>query len=209
MESERPGLSATQTLPPTYAPIWGLDLARSPRAALVLNLVSLPLFVLSACVFGLFSSLFKPGILTNLHVVLSSLQNSFSLLLFLAAVIFLMILHEAIHGVFFWVYTHTRPVFGLRMLLAYAGAPDWYIPRDKYNIIGLAPFVLISIFGLIVIPFVSMFVAQFVLLLITVNAAGAVGDLYVVGKTLRQPPTVLIQDTGAGFTMFGKINPTV
>ncbi len=204
MDSTR-GLSSTRTLPPLYASIWALDLTKSPRAALALNLVSLPLFALFTCVFGLISSIFHPGMLTSLPAVLFSSHSTFVLLSFLLAVLGIMILHEAIHGAFFWIYTHARPVFGMRILFAYAGAPEWYIPRDKYSVIGLAPFTLISLAGLIAIPFLPLVTAQFILLTITVNAAGAVGDLYVVAKILRQSPTILIQDTGAGFTVFGEI----
>ncbi len=209
MGPEPRGLRSTQTLPRSYAPIWALDLTRNPKTALVLNLISLPLFVLFACVFGFVSSFSKPEISIDLHVVLLPLRNDLFLLFLLAAIVSIMILHEAVHGFFFWVYTHAKPRFGLRILFAYAGAPGWYIPRNEYSIIGLAPLLLISVAGLILIPFVPLPTARFILLLITVNAAGAVGDLYIVGKTLRQPRTVLIQDTGAGFTMFGETKSVV
>lgn len=205
MGSEPRRLSAMRDLPETYSPIWRLDLTKNPRAALALNLISLPLFALFGCVFSFISYLTRPDILSRLHGALLLGWPISVLLTFLGAVIGIMILHEAIHGAFFWVYTRSRPVFGLRLLFAYAGAPEWHIPRDAYAVIGLAPIVLISVAGLIVIPFVSLAAAQFTLLIITVNASGAVGDLYVVGKTMRQARTVLIQDTGAGFTMFGEV----
>jgi hypothetical protein len=115
-----------------------------------------------------------------------------------------MVLHEAIHGLFFWVFTRSRPVFGVKLLFAYAGAPDWYIPRNQYSIVGIAPLVMISLVGFLLIPLIPLSTAQILLFGMVMNAAGAVGDIYVCGRVLRLPPDVLVRDTGFVFDVYGK-----
>ncbi len=72
------------------------------------------------------------------------------------------------------------PLFGLRGLYAFAAAPGWYIPRNPYLWIGLSPLVLISIFGLLLVPLIPQSVLFAWLFGLTYNAAGAAGDLYFV-----------------------------
>jgi hypothetical protein len=69
---------------------------------------------------------------------------------------------------------------------------------------GLAPLLLISVSGFLVIPLTPLYVAQPLLLGMVMNAAGAIGDIYVCFKVLRLPPDVLIRDTGFVFDVYGK-----
>lgn len=206
-ESER--LASTRTLPPSYTAIWGLDLLKDQRAAVLLNVAALPLFALSGWIFSLIASTFKPEIIHKLYIVQLAAQSLGFFLALVGTIVGIVLVHEAIHGIFFWIYTRSRPVFGLKLLFAYAGAPAWYIPRDQYAIIGLAPLIIITVAGLVLTPFLSLPIGQLTLLVITVNAAGAVGDLYVVSKTLCQSRDVLVCDTGVGFTMFGEVKSSV
>ena len=56
-----------------------------------------------------------------------------------------LVVHELIHGLFFWLFTGSAPRYGLGLSYAYAAAPDWYIPRRKYQVTGLAPVVIIGL----------------------------------------------------------------
>jgi hypothetical protein len=87
-------------------------------------------------------------------------------------------------------------------LYAFAGAPDWYIPRQQYLVIGLAPFVLMSLGGLSALIFVPLPVVPLILFAITLNAAGASGDIFITGWLLGEPDLLLVNDTGEIFTMF-------
>lgn len=194
----------TRDLPDPYQKIWGLDLAQDRKTALLLNLVSLPLFVLFGGFFVLIAAALKSDIMNIVFLTSPSAKPLVLYLDLFCTIAGMTILHEAVHGMFFWIFTQSKPVFGIRLLFAFAGAPGWYIPRNLYVIIGLAPVVLISVTGLLLLPFTSLYVAQLLLFAVVMNAAGAIGDLYVCGKVLNNPDDVLIQDTGFVFTMYGR-----
>lgn len=106
------------------------------------------------------------------------------------------ILHELIHGAFFWIFTEQRPKFGFRGAYAFAAAPEWYIPRSSYFLIGASPLVIISLVGILGIPIIPARYLFLWLFCVLVNASGAVGDAYILVYLMRQPATAMIQDLG-------------
>ncbi|HTP13476.1 MAG TPA: DUF3267 domain-containing protein [Bacteroidota bacterium] len=204
MDLEQQSITPTRLLPDSYKRIWGLDLATDRTTALVLNLISLPLFVVAGWLFLRAASLLNPGITAANFVRILSVRPLVAYSGLVAVLVGTTLLHELIHGLFFWLTTRTKPVFGLKLLFAYAGAPEWYIPRNQYSVIGLAPFVMISLCGFLLIPLTPVVAGQLILFGMVVNAAGAIGDLYVCGRVLRLPLDVLIRDTGYVFDVYGK-----
>lgn len=122
--------------------------------------------------------------------------SSLSLVSLVLIMVGVLLLHELTHGLFFWLFTGERPKFGLNLLAFYTAAPDWYLPRNQFMVVGLAPFVLLTLVGLIMAGFVPLDWMAGVWLGITVNAAGAVGDLLVVGWLFTRPGQSLIKDNG-------------
>jgi hypothetical protein len=187
-------------LPVGYQAVYSLDLSKNLRVALWLNVTALALFLVFGWLFTEVSKLLRPdywadggvGILTGLDIVGAML-----------ALVLMMILHEGIHGVFFWLFTHERPRFGLKLLYAYAAAPDWYLPRDQYKAVGLAPFIVITLASLTLLPVVPLHLMPTLLFLLTLNAGGSVGDFYVVKKISEYPAESLINDKGDSFTVYG------
>jgi hypothetical protein len=199
-------LSPRRDLPGSHYTTWELDLAKNQKAAIVLNVAALPLFALFGWIFVKLASFIRPEIMSRLYLTPVTAHPIVFFLIFLVVVVGIMFIHEAIHGAFFWMFTRSKPIFGLKLLFAYAGAPEWYIPRNQYAAIGLAPLLLITIAGFLVIFLAPLSVGQLALFGITMNASGAVGDLYVSGKVMCQSRDVLIQDTGVGFTMFSQLD---
>jgi predicted metal-dependent HD superfamily phosphohydrolase len=111
-------------------------------------------------------------------------------------------LHELVHAFFFWLFTGERPKLGLHALYAFAAAPEWYLPRGRYMVTAAAPFVLITLAGLLLLPVVPASLVAALLLALIANAAGSVGDLVVVGWLLLQPSTVMIRDSGPKITLY-------
>ena len=115
--------------------------------------------------------------------------------------------HELIHGLFFWLFTGSRPTFGLRLTYAYAAAPSWYIPRAHYRVIGLAPLVII---GLVCLLLIAVAPAGWIVplaLVIALNTSGAVGDLLVIAVVNRSAPDCLINDRGDGVMIYEREKP--
>lgn len=198
-------MRATQSLPDTYRKIGAIDVSKSESLLLLLNLIGLAVMVGFGYLFIKALLWMRPeeGVRTLRLLQIASFSGW---LVVAAAVIgltvFHVVLHEAIHGIFFWIFTRARPRFAFRWAYAYASAPDWYIPRDLFLITTLAPFVFISLAGLVILgtaPTNWLLPTWFV---ITMNAGGAVGDLIVAGWLVRQPPVCLAQDKGDAVTLY-------
>jgi hypothetical protein len=115
------------------------------------------------------------------------------------------IIHEAIHGIFFWWFTRTRPMFAFRWTHAYAAAPTWFLPRNHYFITTLSPLVVISAVGLLLTPIVPAVWLLPLWFILTSNAGGAVGDMLVAGWLLRQPADCLANDRGDAVTLYNRL----
>ena len=192
---------ALRDLPPEYEFLQSLDLSQEPRLLLILNLIGLVLFVLFGWVF-LQITLALRSDLVSLTGPLSFVPLLVGLLVSYVGVL---VLHELVHGLFFWFVTQHRPIFGFKGLYAYAAAPEWYIPKDVFLVIGLAPLVLISLVGVALIPFVPLWSVPLLLFALTANASGAIGDIYTVYYLLRLSSATLVQDRGDNFLVFAKV----
>ena len=132
-----------QTLPSTYRLARTIDLRQQPALMLGLNLIGLVLLLLFGWLFFWLAARLRPQAQPGLSFSI----NLAAVLAIIFAFVAVLLLHELVHGAFFWLITRSRPRFGLQAAYAYAAAPDWYIPRNPYLIVGLAPFVGITLVG--------------------------------------------------------------
>ena len=114
------------------------------------------------------------------------------------------ITHEAIHGIIFWLFTHRRPHFGIKGLVAYAAPPaGLYIPRNAYLIVALAPLVVLTLAGLILLLFVPATALALIICIVSFNISGSVGDSAVTVWLLQKPSHTLIEDRGEVMIVYG------
>jgi hypothetical protein len=195
-------MRAVKILPPNYQPGKILDLS-SARTSLWMNIGAIPLLFIYVWLFSLiFASLQPVNLFPNGLWSVITLFSIRDWLFLLASVIFILVLHEVVHGICFWIFTKERPKFGLRGGYAFASAPEWYLPKFQYGIVGLAPFFVISILGIILSPFIPAGLLPYLLVIISFNAAGALGDMIVVAWIIRQANTILVRDQGDKFLTF-------
>lgn len=197
-------MQATKSLPSGYVSGGTLDLTKDKRALILLNVAGFVLLVLLGPLFYKIALLLRPDVsLSDLGVTLVGFSD---VLLALLAVVVLyaavIVLHEGAHGIFLWWYSRSRPVFAFRGYYASAAAPGWFFPRNQYIIVGLAPLVLLTVVGFIILLFApeSWFVALITFMVL--NASGAIGDMAVVWWLLRQPATGLAFDVGDAVTIY-------
>ncbi len=191
--------STTRNLPPQYHFVREIDLVKNQKLAVILNIAGLAALVPVIWFLSFYLRAIHAG-----EIPTGSLSGKtfWTVLLILGVITLTILLHEAIHGVFFWVFTHTRPVFAVKTFYAYAAAPGWYIPSGRYMLIGLSPLVLIDLAALVllwicppawIIPICTAF---------AMNTSGAVGDLYILATLLRGSPQTLVLDSGDGIRYF-------
>ncbi len=161
-----------------------------------LNLIGLGLLLLFGWLFLWLAMLLRPQPGSELSFSFD-LQSGFSAILgIVVAFISVLLLHELVHGACFWLITRSRPRFGLQLAYAYAAAPDWFIPRDPYLIVGLAPIILISLLGVALLPWLPAVLSPPWIFALAVNASGSVGDVYIIGWLLARPASALVNDHG-------------
>ncbi len=198
-------MQATQTLPETYRKIGTLDVSHNRRLMLILNLLALVILVLSGWLFLRAMISLRPAAIAQ-SLVTIRIDSFLNWVILTGEVLILtalyVVLHEALHGIFFWVFTRTRPRFAFHWTYAYAAAPDWFIPRNRFLVTTLAPLVGITLLGLLIMTVAPAGWLLSIWYMVTMNAAGAVGDILVAIWLLRQPLTCLAQDCGDAVTLF-------
>jgi hypothetical protein len=192
-----------QTLPPGYQQMYNIHLATDKTLFLALNLASVGMLLLAGWLMLQLIVLLRPDAISGGSFTLTGLPLLLLMTGVTLALIFAMVvLHEAIHGLFFWLFTRARPRFGFKGAYAFAAAPDWYIPRNQYLLIGIAPLVLMTLGGVLLLLIVPAPYILPVALVVVLNAAGAVGDIAVVGWLLFKPSSLLVCDLGDGLIVY-------
>lgn len=191
----------TRTLPDGYCPAGSIDLSKNVPAQVGLSVAGIALFFLFAAGFAWTIGVLRPDVDTiGLTVDAGSLLLGIVALLVATAVV--LVLHEAAHGLCFWLFTRERPRYGFKGLYAYAAAPDWHFPRLEYAITGAAPLVLLSLGGLLLALVVPPGALPILLYALTMNAAGAIGDILVLGWIAVSPRGCLFRDRGDAVERF-------
>lgn len=197
---------AVNQLPDGYQLKEKWDLSEDNKAKFFLSLASLGLFVLFWLLFNGLLQIFRPNsnnLVSGFSITLDDPGALIiSVLVFLFIIIGMVFLHEAIHGLFFWLFTREKPRFGFKVVYAFAGAPGWYIAKRPYIIIGIAPLLVITILGFLLLLIVPEGWILPVLLFMTMNASGAAGDIYTVFWLLAKHDKILISDSGDSVKVF-------
>lgn len=199
---EKKKVNAIQTLPEEYKSDEIIDIAKQVGLAIAMNVVGILLFFIAYTV--LFRLVRNIRSMDSMQFFkLEGLADTF--LIILAAILFmaaLIILHEAAHGIFFWRYTGAMPKFAFKLSYAYAAAPDWYITRNAYLVIGAAPVVLITVIGFLCCLIIPASFLVPVVLFISLNFASSVGDFYVLLRLMTKPANTYVKDEGDKMTFY-------
>ena len=193
-------------LPEDYETAGTLDFAKSRATLLALNLAALVLLILVVVLLLVFLAATRPDVGGSFE--LGGLDMLLALAVAMALVALVVVAHEAIHGIGFWLVTRERPEYGFRGYYAYAGAPAWYIPIGQYLPIGLAPLVVITLVGLGLFQVVPSEAIPAVFLVVAFNAAGAVGDIAAVAWLCVKPRDSLVRDTGSTILLYRRASTT-
>lgn len=117
-------MQPTKQLPAGYIARVTFDLSKSKGAQVILNVVGLILFIVFGWLFIWAASIILPAQsgfngtirFTSLPVILSFLLGIFVGLILITCVV--LVLHELVHGFFYWLFTRQRPIFGFKGLYA-------------------------------------------------------------------------------------------
>jgi hypothetical protein len=195
-------MPAVKNLPDNYHNAKTLDLSGS-KVILWMNIAAIPLLFIYGWLFYHLITLKNPLIPNQVGIY--RLFTAFSLLeLFLCilTIVVMLVLHELVHGIFFYLFTREKPEFAIKPGYAYAAAPEWYFSKFQYVMVGLAPLLIISFASLFVAAGTTSTIMPYFLIIATFNAAGSLGDVIVVVWILHQPKNILVSDKGDVFITY-------
>jgi hypothetical protein len=151
--------------------------------------------IISIWFFPWFTKQVRPDFNTFFQFEFGNLLDlAVALIKIILPIIFVLLIHEAIHVFFFWFFSKQKPVVGFKGAYAYAAMPGWYFPRNQYLIIGISPLLLITLFGMLLLLVAPTSMIDLVLIALIINTSGAIGDLFVVIWLLTKPATTYALD---------------
>ena len=192
-------IPASGTLPDSYQEVLSWKLTGKPMRVIAINILSVFLFVIFGWIFSWLA--FNLGKLPSEGEIKLGLGM---IGLALAGVLLTVVLHELTHGLAMRMFG-ASPKYGFiwKGLMFYATSPGYAYRRNNYIVIALAPFVCLSI--LVVL---GMWLLQGTLWVVllgicgALNAAGAIGDMWITMIVLRYAPTAYIVDERDGMCVF-------
>ena len=189
--------TSTQTLPTGYVQSAEINLKKDKRLTILLSIGALLVFILMFYLLSGFAALVRPDVKNfSENITIGKVLGA------LGFTVIVLSIHEIIHGLFFWIFSHGQPVFALRLPYASAGAPTWFFPKRQYAITALGPVIIIGAVGLLLMLLVPVSWLLMIMFLVALNTGGAVGDLFVFIRLLKCSPTSFMKDTGDVVTFF-------
>ena len=126
-------------------------------------------------------------------------------LVFWVALIAYIVLHELVHGAAYKLLTGQKLTFGITLTVAFCGVPEIYVYRRASLIAVLAPFVVFTVLGVILLAvFPGAWTRFFLLIFLGLHIGGCSGDLYNTWLYLTRfkDPRTLTRDTGPVQTFY-------
>jgi hypothetical protein len=206
-------MKATTSLPSNYSKYTILEPSKHPKFLIGAVGTGIVLLLIFGWLFVLFANAVRPTALDGMRLRDLLVSNSTGTFLVVSpallrnfgiALVAVLIVHELIHGFFYWLFSSRRPKFGVQGLLPYATAPSGvYFPQKQFLTVGLAPLVVLTAVGLLLVVIAPIALVPFLLFFVVFNAAGAGGDLIMAIQLMSFASETLMEDNDAGVTIYG------
>lgn len=206
-------MKANTPLPSGYSKYTTLEPSKSPKFVIGAVAAGILLLLVVGWLLVLFANALRPTALDGMRLrdLLSSTSAGLSLVIppalfrnFALALIAVTILHELVHGLFYWLFSGHRPKFGFQGLFPYAAAPSGvYFARNQFLVVGLSPLVLLTAVGLLLMLIVPIGLVPLLLFFVAFNASGAAGDLIMVIQLMTFSSDTLMEDNDSGVSIYG------
>jgi hypothetical protein len=187
------------SLPDNYQLVLSWKLTGKPIRVITVNILGVILFVIFGLIFSRLA--FSLGKLPSEGETRLGLSEIGSVL---AGGLLTFVLHELTHGLAMRMFG-ARPKYGIiwKGMMFYATSPGYAYRRNNYVVIVLAPFVFLSTLFVL-----GMWLLQGTLWVAllgicgSLNAAGAIGDMWITRIVLRYAATALVMDERDGMRVF-------
>jgi hypothetical protein len=190
-------MKVTNSLPPEYELYEHVRVDKWKRIRLVQLLIGVVILWLSYKLFQLFVLLLRPEYQPNPPQI-QSLSWELFILIFSIAIptIIILSIHEFIHALFLKINTGQWP----RVKASWDGIsvqnPKWYIPRNHFLLISLAPVCILTILGLLLIPFIPQKHISLLVFLVSINIGASYADITSSTYLFLHSPFIYIETKG-------------
>jgi len=205
--------NAMNTLPPGYSQQAVVDPSQNRSFVVIAVLAGIVLLVIMGWLLVQFTNSLRPGALGGIGLgdILTTADNGYALNVpfglirdFVLALILVLIIHELVHGLFYWWLSGKRPKFGLHGAFPYAAAPEGvYFPRNWFLIVGVAPLLCLTLLGLPLILIAPAPLVPILLFFVTFNAAGSAGDMLIMVGLLSFSADTVMEDSDTAIIVYG------
>lgn len=179
------------------------NLIENKKVIFWLNIATIPLFLLFFVLFTFIISLFW-GI-NDFGYTLSidnQIDSLFPFVLFFVIFFIMIVIHELIHGIFFKLLNPKAKVhFGFKNGMAYATSPNTYYTKNRFIIICLAPFIIITA-SLLLLLSLGLITEFSFIFYASLHASSCIGDFYWVFLLSRFKGNILVEDTEKGMNVY-------
>ncbi len=184
--------------PPGYRLVHRFHMSRL-RTLVWINMVAVVLFVVALA--AAFSGLLLYARL-GAPLIRPELPESLPAWAYVLLLIGTLILHEGLHGLAILV-CGARPIFGVRLtrLVLYTTSHAFF-SRRAYLFVTLAPLLGITLLGLPAMLLLPGGLAIWAAVMVAMNAASSLGDLWMVAVIASFPPEALFRDEADGMSVF-------
>jgi len=206
-------MKANVSLPSNYSRYTVIEPSKNPKFMFGAVIAGIALLLITGWLLVMFVNALRPTALDGMRLrdIFSSTATGSSFVIppfffrnLGLALIAVLILHEFVHGSFYWLFSSQPPKFGFQGLLPYTAAPSGiYFPRNQFLIVGLSPLVVLTAVGLVLIMIVPIGFVPFLLFFVALNASGATGDLIMVFQLLPFSADTMMEDNGSGLIIYG------
>jgi hypothetical protein len=193
-------MMSTQVLPESYELYGDFRSGRFKKAVWAASLIGLVILLGSYTFFYRLASILRPGFqsIRYLHFEIS-FERLWSMYKVLVPLVIIIVFHELIHALCLWIYTGKRPV--IRATLKGAGGlyvrlPSWYLSRNAFLVVNLAPVCVITLVGSFLILVIEQTGISLLIFCLAVHLAGATGDLLSSVFIFLQPSSVYLTTDG-------------
>lgn len=193
-----------KTLPEGYTFHDKIDLRKNKKQFWTVQGICLAIIVV---MFGIGWLIESPLIVTEFIRTEGNLTPSLiAVVVLLVGYVAYIFAHEAVHGLFMYLFCKTKIKYGFAGWAAYAGSTAYY-DKKHYVIIALAPVVVWGIvFAVLNIFFHSGIWFWVIWILQIGNVSGACGDFFCACKMAAGPKDILVNDTGLEMQIFRKFS---
>jgi len=191
-------MKPTQSLPSTYIPYDNFNPTMWRKTNWVMWIFGIALAWLSYSFLRRLAEILRPNFQPRpLHFQALTLERLWSILILVVILTIFLAIHELIHAIFLWTFTGQFPNLatgggGIAIRL-----PGWYIPRNQFLIVNLAPFVVITLIGTFLLAGMPERYISLTVFFTAMNIAGSIFDIFTTVYLVLFPPTIYLETEGA------------